>query len=192
MMEETTPRTSAKWKPTTTFASEMGLKEGGKLDQELTDGAELTLDQTGRNPEGEEVLGALSLILNGGGVAQLKTIATEVNKALGGREGATRSVLVHIRQFMAQLDANKADIVDAIESVNRLAKSVRKQQSSIDSALEELPSALTSLDQQRGDLVKMLRSLGTAEITESQVAPGLPAGAEVGPVPVWNSPNSPV
>ncbi|KAK5167402.1 uncharacterized protein LTR77_007101 [Saxophila tyrrhenica] len=40
MMEETTPRTSAKWKPTTTFASEMGIKEGGKLDGEVTADAE--------------------------------------------------------------------------------------------------------------------------------------------------------
>ncbi|KAK3048685.1 hypothetical protein LTR09_009994 [Extremus antarcticus] len=40
MMEETSPRTSAKWKPTTTFASEMGIKEGGKLDPELTNDAE--------------------------------------------------------------------------------------------------------------------------------------------------------
>ena len=28
MMEECTPRTSAAWRPTTTFASEMGLKDG--------------------------------------------------------------------------------------------------------------------------------------------------------------------
>ena len=126
---------------------------------QLADGDEITLDRTGRNPEVEEVLGALSLLLNGGGVAQLKTIATEVNKALGGREDATRSALEQIRIFMTQLDDNKADIVDAIESVNRLAKSVHEQQDSIDSALEELPSALTSLDQQRGDLVKMLKAL---------------------------------
>ena len=105
------------------------------------------------------MLGALSLVLNGGGVAQLKTIATEVNKALDGREGATRSVLDQIRVFMKQLDDNKGDIVTAIDSVNRLAKSVREQQGSIDAALDELPSALTSLDKQRGDLVKMLRSL---------------------------------
>ncbi|WPH00813.1 Hypothetical protein R9X50_00364300 [Acrodontium crateriforme] len=38
MMEETTPRTSAKWRPTTTFASEMGLKEGGKM--EITEDVE--------------------------------------------------------------------------------------------------------------------------------------------------------
>ena len=36
------------------------------------------------------------------------------------------------------------------------------------------------------------RSLGTLETTESQLGPGLPGVAEVGPVPVWNSPNRPL
>ncbi|PIA92024.1 High-affinity glucose transporter HXT2 [Cercospora beticola] len=40
MMAETTPRTSSKWRPTTTFASQMGLKEGGKLDTEITSDVE--------------------------------------------------------------------------------------------------------------------------------------------------------
>src|SRR5690606_35165171 len=39
--------------------------------QPLTDGAVIPLERSGRNPEVEEVLGALSLLLNGGGVAQL-------------------------------------------------------------------------------------------------------------------------
>ena len=81
----------------------------------------IPLDRTGRNPEVEEVLGALSLLLNGGGVAQLKTITQELNKALEGREGSARSVLDADPTFMTQLDDNKADIVDAIESLNRLA-----------------------------------------------------------------------
>ena len=126
---------------------------------ELEDGDVIALDRTGRNPEVEEVLGALSLLLNGGGVAQLKTITTEMNKALSGREDSVRSVLDQVRTFMTQLDENKEDIVAAIESVNRLAIEVRQQQGSIDQALEELPSALTSLDQQRDDLVRMLRAL---------------------------------
>lgn len=37
MFEETTPRTSAKWKPTTTFASDLGIKEGEKLDTQVVD-----------------------------------------------------------------------------------------------------------------------------------------------------------
>nr|POE56539.1 putative glucose transporter rco-3 [Quercus suber] len=40
MMEETTPRTSAKWKPHTTFAAEMGLKDGAKLDVDVTEDLE--------------------------------------------------------------------------------------------------------------------------------------------------------
>jgi phospholipid/cholesterol/gamma-HCH transport system substrate-binding protein len=126
---------------------------------EIADGADIPLDRTGRNPEVEEVLGALSLVLNGGGVAQLKTIADELNKALEGREDTARSVLDQVRQFMKQLDDNKADIVEAIDSVNQLAVSVTKQQDSIDAALDELPDALESIDQQRADLVKMLKAL---------------------------------
>ena len=45
--------------------------------------------------------------------------------------------------------------------------SVREQQGSIDAALEELPSALTSLDQQRGDLVKMLQVARPASATSA-------------------------
>ena len=138
---------------------QLSAPESGASSEPLADGATITLEQTGRNPEVEEVLGALSLLLNGGGVAQLKTISSELNKALEGREGTARSVLEQVRDFMGQLDENKQDIVDAIESVNDLAVSVRRQQDSIDAALEDLPSALESLDQQRDDLVTMLQKL---------------------------------
>ena len=85
------------------------------------------LDRTGRNPEVEEVLGALALLLNGGGVGQLKTIVAELNNAFGGRESEVRSVLDQIRIFMGQLDENKASIVAALENTNRLAVQLRKQ-----------------------------------------------------------------
>ncbi|RMZ09033.1 hypothetical protein D0862_03763 [Hortaea werneckii] len=39
MMEETTPRTSAKWRPTTTYASQMGMK-GEKLEANVTEDVE--------------------------------------------------------------------------------------------------------------------------------------------------------
>lgn len=131
----------------------------GASDEPLGDGDLIELDSTGRNPEVEEVLGALSLVLNGGGVAQLKTIASELNKALEGREDSARSVLQQVDTLVGTLDDNKEDIVDAIERLNQLALSVRQQQGTIDDALDELPSALRSLDSQREDLVKMLQSL---------------------------------
>ena len=125
----------------------------------LNTGDVIPLSRTGRNPEIEEVLGALSLILNGGGVAQLKTIANEVNVALDGREDTAKSVLKQIQSLVGQLDRRKGDITRALEAVNSLAVGVRKQQKSIDRALDELPSAVDSLSRQRKDLVRMLAAL---------------------------------
>jgi phospholipid/cholesterol/gamma-HCH transport system substrate-binding protein len=142
----------------------------------LEDGDVIPLARSGRNPEVEEVLGALSLLLNGGGVAQLKTISTELNNALAGREDDVRGVLNQLDTFMGQLDENKEDIVEAIESLNDLAVSINEQRGSIELALDELPGALASIDRQRDDLVKMLdgltqlSSVGTRVIRESKVA----------------------
>ncbi len=125
----------------------------------LSNGDIIGLDSTGRNPEVEEVLGALALLLNGGGVAQLKTIAEEVNSALGGREDAVRSIIDQVGSFMGQLDANKGSIVTALENVNRLSLELRRQDGAIKAALDELPIAVASLNSQRSDLVKMLQAL---------------------------------
>lgn len=137
----------------------LSAPQGAPASGRLQDGDVIPLSRTGRNPEVEEVLGALSLVLNGGGVGQLKTITRELNRTLEGREGTARDVLDQVRRLMGQLDTHKQDVVHAIDAVNRLAVSARRQQGSIDRALDELPSALTSLDEQRAGLVRMLRSL---------------------------------
>jgi phospholipid/cholesterol/gamma-HCH transport system substrate-binding protein len=125
----------------------------------LGDGDVITLDRSGRNTEVEEVLGALSLVLNGGGVAQLKTISQELSDVFEGREGTVRSVLDQIGEFMSQLDGRKTEIVKAIERVNSLAISLNGQTDTLDLALKELPQAIASVDRQRDDLVKMLSAL---------------------------------
>lgn len=125
----------------------------------LSDNDVIGLDRTGRNPEVEEVFGALSLLLNGGGVGQLKTIASELNNALGGNEAEVRSVLTQIRTFMSQLDQNKESIVAAIENTSRLAVEIRKQDGTIKSALDNVPDTLRSVNRQRDDLVKLLQAL---------------------------------
>lgn len=127
----------------------------GKLGNNDTIG----LDATGRNPEVEEVFSALALLLNGGGVGQLKTIAEELNTAFGGREESVRSIITQVGDFMSQLDANKTSIVTALENINRLSLELRRQDGTIKSALDELPPAIASINGQRQDLVKMLQAL---------------------------------
>jgi phospholipid/cholesterol/gamma-HCH transport system substrate-binding protein len=125
----------------------------------LGNGDVIGLENTGRNPEIEEVFGALALLLNGGGVAQLKTISEELNTAFGGREESVRSIITQISSFMGQLDANKESIVTALENVNRLSLELRRQDGTIKAALDDLPGALKSINGQRQDLVRMLQAL---------------------------------
>lgn len=125
----------------------------------LASGATIPLERTGRNPDLEEVLGAASLLFNGGGLEKANTIVKEVNKALEGNEPQVKELLRTADRFLSQLDANKGQILATLEQVNRLTSSVNAQKDSIDAALANLPGALRVLDDQRDDLVSMLTAL---------------------------------
>lgn len=125
----------------------------------LGDGDVIPLDRSGRNPEIEEVLGAASLLFNGGGLEKTNTIVRELNAALGGNEPEVKELLRNTTDFIGQLDDNKADILTALEKVDNLARATQAQEGAITTALDELPEALDVLDQQRDDLVGLLQSL---------------------------------
>ncbi|MET9257606.1 MCE family protein [Streptomyces sp. NPDC003717] len=127
----------------------------------LADGAVIPVARTGRNTEVEEVFGALSLLLNGGGVNQLKTITTELNKALGGREPEIRSTLKRVEELVGNLDDHRGDITDALDSVNRLAATLAGRKDDVRTVLTGLSPGLKTLHEQRGSLLTMLRSLDT-------------------------------
>ena len=73
------------------------------------------------------MLGALSLLLNGGGVAQLKIITTELNKATHGNEAAIRDLVGQLDTFVGGLDAQKSQIVTALDAVDRLSARLAAQ-----------------------------------------------------------------
>jgi phospholipid/cholesterol/gamma-HCH transport system substrate-binding protein len=125
----------------------------------LGDGDVIPLSRSGRNPEVEEVLGAMSLLLNGGGVAQLKIIETELNKALIGNESSVRDLLSRLDTLVGSLDSQKAEINRAIDQVDRLAARLAAQRDDIATALDALPGGLKLLADQREQLTALLTSL---------------------------------
>ncbi|MCP3819251.1 MCE family protein [Streptomyces sp. A3M-1-3] len=125
----------------------------------LADGDRIPLSRSGRNPEIEEVLSALSALLNGGGVAQLKTITVELNKALEGRENRVKSLLTELDTFIGGLDTQRKEIVRALEGIDRLAARLAKEKKTIALAVDTMPPALKVLADQRRNLTRMLTSL---------------------------------
>lgn len=123
----------------------------------LANGA--VIDRSGRNPETEEVLAALSALLNGGGVAQLQTISVELSNALAGRESRVRDALRQVNTLVGALDDRKNEIVRALENVDALARHLAQQRGTIAAALDNIPPALAVLADQRSQLTRMLTSL---------------------------------
>src|SRR5690349_11163499 len=100
---------------------------GGKL----KDGSRIPLDETGRNPELEEVLGSLSFLLNGGGVGQLATITREINAVMDGRQGRMRHLLGELRTTVSGLDDQKQDILKAMEALNGFSATLHKEKDTV-------------------------------------------------------------
>ncbi|TCM51876.1 MCE family protein [Kribbella sp. VKM Ac-2568] len=140
-------------------------KPRGKLEN----GELIPLSRTTSNVEVEEVLSALSLLLNGGGVAQLQIITQELNKALTGNEPAIRSVLTQLNTFVGTLDKNKQQIVTAITAVDALAKKLNAQKATLATAIDSLPKSIATLDKQRAALVKTLQALAKLGNTATRV-----------------------
>jgi phospholipid/cholesterol/gamma-HCH transport system substrate-binding protein len=126
---------------------------------ELGNGDNIPIEATGRNPEVEEVLGALSFLLSGGGVAQLGTITQELNNVMSGRTNRLRSLLGTLESVVGTLDAQKSDIVRALESMNNLTATLNAERDTITSALDAVGPAIDVLADQHDELVSMLSSL---------------------------------
>jgi phospholipid/cholesterol/gamma-HCH transport system substrate-binding protein len=132
--------------------------EGGGTGS-LGDGDLIPLQRTGRNPEVEEVLSALSMLLNGGGVGQLKIIESELNDALRGNHEEIDSLITQLDTFVGGLDEQKAEIIRAIEGIDRLSTSLAERKDQLAAVLQELPKGLAVLADQREQLTEMLTAL---------------------------------
>lgn len=144
----------------------------------LGEGDRIPLHRSARHPEVEEVLGAMSLLLNGGGVAQLKTIESELSNALRGRSDVVADLIDDLGAFIGGLDDQKGDIVQAIDSLDRLSATMAANQDTIAAALDELPRGLAILADQRQQLTAMLSALADLGEVGTRVIEGSRADLE--------------
>ena len=125
----------------------------------LGDGAVLGRGDTEAAAQVEEVLGALSMVLNSGGIAQFQEISRELQKVSDGRPEEIRAFLKEMDRFVSVLDSRSESITSAIESLNELAVTLEKDKTKIASALEGLSPGMQVLVDQRPQLVAMLEAL---------------------------------
>lgn len=125
----------------------------------LADGDVIPLDRTRHATELEPVLGALSLLLNGGGVGQLQPVVEELSTAFEGREGTTKSLLQQADRLIDGLDRQRDDITRALDGLDVLTVRVAEQNDRVAAILDDLPVATAVLEQQRPQLTELLVQL---------------------------------
>lgn len=138
---------------------ELAAPQDGSATGVLRGGATIPITRTNRNPEVEEVLGALSLLLNGGGLNQLHTITVQLNDALRGNEQAVRGFLSQADTLVANLNGERRSITAALDGLDRLSATLAARDRQIGDVLDNLSPGLAVLEQQRGQLVALLDSL---------------------------------
>ncbi|MGJ9422538.1 MCE family protein [Aeromicrobium sp. CF3.5] len=125
----------------------------------IADGTRLQLDETSQAAQVEQVLGALSLVLNGGGIGQFQEISRELQKISTGRPEEIKAFLNEMDTFVSGLDDRKEAITGAIDGLARLSETLDADKDKITSALDGLSPGMQVIVDQREQLVAMLSSL---------------------------------
>ncbi|QBJ97181.1 MCE family protein [Rhodococcus sp. ABRD24] len=147
------------------LAAPVGIAPQGTLQA----GDVIPLERAGAYPTTEQTLSSLSVVLNGGGLAQINDITRELNAAFDGREGSIRDLLPQLDQLVGSLDDQRTQIISAMEGIDRLAGTVNQQTETLNRALDGIPPALEVLVSQRQNLTNALVALGSFSDTATRV-----------------------
>ena len=126
----------------------------------LHDGSLIPLQNGGAYPTTEQALAAISLLLNGGGVGQLQDVVETFSTALRGREHDLRSLIDQLDLYVRYVNNQTDDIIDATDSLNRVAGTFAAQKPVVDRALRTIPDALAVLRDERENLSEAADQLG--------------------------------
>ncbi len=125
----------------------------------LGDDARIPTSATVVTPDTEVVLGALSQVLNGGSLGSIATVSRELITALNGRTGTVRQAAARLATTLASFDANRQNLVYALDQLDRFSATLNRQRSVIAGTLQQLPRGLAVLGRERPRLTAALQRI---------------------------------
>jgi phospholipid/cholesterol/gamma-HCH transport system substrate-binding protein len=128
--------------------------------QPLKSGDTIALKNSSAYPTVERTLASVAVILNGGGLANLDAIQTEVVNILDGHAGQVRELLTRLDAFVAELNRQRDDLVRAIDSTNQLLTIVANRDDTLDRVLTEIPPLIQHFADTRDLFADATESLG--------------------------------
>lgn len=131
----------------------------------LPPGGRLALAETAAAPTVEDTLGALAMVLNGGGIGNLQTISHELNEMFDGNQPQIRDLLSKLDVAATKLAGGIGDIDSAMTALDALAKELNADDETLPrgiASLSEAISVLAGQNDQFDQLLAGLEEFGTA------------------------------
>ena len=135
----------------------------------LEDGDALSDADTSTAPTVENTLAAVSLLINGGGLDQLRTITDELNTALGGREPLVRDTLRKLNVFLAEANRSTGEIDRVLRSLSSTSQVLNARKGTINRALREVIPISRVLRSNTDDVIRLLKAVDDLSTTARQV-----------------------
>jgi phospholipid/cholesterol/gamma-HCH transport system substrate-binding protein len=145
--------------------AKLSAENGGGTTKFLAPGAHIPESATSDAPSVEDTFGALSLVLNGGGINQLQTIIKQLNATFGGNQAPIRSFLTTIDNGVSSLAGGRQAIDNALASISNLTNKLNAGGNTIATGISTIAPAvgvLASENQQISGLLTQLSNLGEA------------------------------
>ncbi len=128
--------------------------------QPLKSGDTIALKNSSAYPTVERTLASVAVILNGGGLANLDAIQTEVVNILDGHADQIRELLGRLDTFVGELNRQRDDLTRAIDSTNQLLTIVANRDDTLDRVLTEIPPLIQHFADTRNLFADATESLG--------------------------------
>jgi phospholipid/cholesterol/gamma-HCH transport system substrate-binding protein len=142
--------------------------------QALRPGSEIPESETGTAPSVEDTFGALSLVLNGGGLNQLQTIIRELNNAFNDNQPQIRSLLSTINAAVTTLAGGQVPVDNALAAIGNLSQKLNGTggagAATLGNGINSIAPAIGVLASENTDISDLLTSLSQLGSVGTQIA----------------------
>lgn len=133
--------------------------------QVLKNGDTLSLDHTAAGATVEELLLSISMLFNGGGIASLSKLTSELDSIVGGRGPQMAHLITEMTGVTQSLNDNSARVDQVLAGFGALASTLEANHGQLGQVADSLPSmigAIAENNQAIGDLLNKISTTSAA------------------------------
>ncbi|WP_280436983.1 MCE family protein [Nocardia carnea] len=127
----------------------------------LEDGDTLPIEQTSAGATVEELLLSVSLMFNGGGIAHLTRLGTELDSIVGGRSDQLVHLVNEITGVVSSINANSAQIDSVLGEFSVLAGTLDSRRNELGQVADTLPDMIGAVAENNRALGDLLSKIST-------------------------------